>query len=145
MKRNRDESGGRKKKSKNNARKNKLKSKKKSNNRGKGNRKRQKKRQKKRLTKQSSCTSTEVSLTCMTNAMEGMKFEKNQITNYLKQAKRLENHGSISTNKLGKQDNFLDAKKHLLWAIGGNFSDPKCGPNSTAEKTALVSKLDQHL
>merc|ERR1712064_155580 len=70
--------------------------------------------------------------------MEGMKFEKNQITNYLKQAKRLENHGSISTNKLGKQDNFLDAKKHLLWAIGGNFSDPKCGPNSTAEKTAGV-------
>merc|ERR1712228_761359 len=85
-----------------------------------------------------SCSSNEASLTCMKNALEGMIFEKNQIANYLKQAKRLENHGSISTNKVGKKDNFLDANKHLLWVIGGNVSDPKCGPNSTAEKTAGV-------
>lgn len=96
-----------------------------------------KKRQKKnkKFTRQS-CSSNEVNLTCMKNAMEGMLFEKNQITNYLKQAKRLNNHESISTNKVGKKDNFDPARKLLLWALGGNLSDPKCGPNTTAEKTA---------
>jgi len=79
----------------------------------------------------------------MKNALEGMMFEKNQITNYLKQAKRLENHGSISTNKVGKKDNFEDARKHLLWAIGGNLSNPLCGPNNTEEKTAGIDYDDE--
>ena len=65
-----------------------------------------------------------------------MMFEKNQIANYLKQTRRLENHETISTNKAGKMDIFDDARKHLLWAIGGNLSNPKCGPNATSEKTA---------
>jgi len=85
-------------------------------------------------TRQSSCSDTEVSLTCMTNAMEGMLFEKDQITNYLKQAKRLENHEQISTNKKGKKEGFEAAEKHLLWAIGGDINNPKCGPNTTEEK-----------
>ena len=95
-----------------------------------------KKRQKKKTNSRQTCSSNEASLTCMKNALEGMMFEKNQIANYLKQAKRLENHGTISTNKMGKRENFDDARKHLLWAIGGNLSDPKCGPNTTSEKTA---------
>jgi len=70
----------------------------------------------------------------MTNAMEGMLFEKDQITNYLKQAKRLENHEQISTNKKGKKGGFEAAEKHLLWAIGGDINNPKCGPNTTEEK-----------
>ena len=89
----------------------------------------------KKITRES-CSSSEVSLVCMKNALEGMMFEKNQIANYLKQAKRLTNHGSISTNKVGKKDSFDGSRKHLLWAIGGNLSDPKCGPNTTAEKQA---------
>ena len=89
----------------------------------------------KKKTRQS-CSSNEANLTCMKNALEGMMFEKNQIANYLKQTRRLENHETISTNKAGKMDIFDDARKHLLWAIGGNLSNPKCGPNATSEKTA---------
>ena len=92
---------------------------------------------KKNITRKS-CSSSEVSLVCMKNALEGMMFEKNQIANYLKQTKRLTNHQSISTSKTGKKEIFDETRKHLLWAIGGNISDPKCGPNTTAEKTALV-------
>ena len=88
---------------------------------------------KKNITRKS-CSSSEVSLVCMKNALEGMMFEKNQIANYLKQAKRLENHGTISTNKVGKKGEFELAREHLLWAIGGDISDPKCGPNTTAEQ-----------
>ena len=89
----------------------------------------------KKKTRQS-CSSNEANLTCMKNALEGMMFEKNQIANYLKQARRLENHGTISTNKVGKMDDFDSARRHLLWAIGGNLSNPQCGPNTTSEKTA---------
>ena len=68
----------------------------------------------------------------MKAALEGMLFEKSQITNYLKQAKLLERHQSLSGNKAGKKDQFKDAEDHLLWAVGGNMSNPKCGPNDTS-------------
>ena len=58
---------------------------------------------------------------CLTSAMESLKYEKNQVTNYLKQSKRLDNHQNISANKLNKQDEFQSAAKHMLWAIGGNI------------------------
>merc|ERR1712227_1142450 len=87
----------------------------------------------KKKTKQSTCPSTrEVDITCMKAALEGMLFEKSQITNYLKQAKLLERHQSLSGNKAGKKDQFKDAEDHLLWAVGGNMSNPKCGPNDTS-------------
>ena len=94
------------------------------------------KRPKKKTNLRQTCSSNEANLTCMKNALEGMMFEKNQIANYLKQARRLENHGTISTNKVGKMDDFDSARRHLLWAIGGNLSNPQCGPNTTSEKTA---------
>merc|ERR1712025_849272 len=87
----------------------------------------------KKKNKQSTCPSTrEVDITCMKAALEGMLFEKSQITNYLKQAKLLERHQSLSGNKAGKKDQFKDAEDHLLWAVGGNMSNPKCGPNDTS-------------
>ena len=106
-------------------------------NRNKKKNKKKKKNLKKRKQKQSSCSSEEVSLTCMENALDCMLFEKNQVTNWLKQAKRLENHGTISTNKVGKKGNFEAARKHLEWAIGGNKSSPQCGPNTTSGRAAL--------
>ena len=95
-----------------------------------------KKRPKEKIYTRQSCSSNQANYTCMKNALDGMMFEKNQISNYLKQAKRLENHGSISTNKVGKKENFDDARRHLLWALGGNLSNPVCGPNGTSEKYA---------
>jgi len=74
----------------------------------------------------------------MQNALDCMLFEKNQITNWLKQAKRLENHETISTNKVGKKEGFEEARKHLEWAIGGDKNNPKCGPNTTAERLSAT-------
>merc|ERR1711874_244205 len=102
------------------------------------NRKKNNNKLKKRKQKQSSCSSNEVSRTCMQNALDCMLFEKNQITNWLKQAKRLENHETISTNKNGKKGEFEDARKHLEWAIGGDKSNPKCGPNTTAGRDSAT-------
>ena len=68
----------------------------------------------------------------MTAALEGMLFEQNQITNYLKQSKLLQRHQTLSGNKAGKKHQFREAGHYLLWAVGGNMSNPKCGPNDTS-------------
>ena len=100
------------------------------------NRKKGKKNLKKKRTRKQkqSCSSNEVSRTCMKNALDCMLFDKNQITNWLKQAKRLENHETISSNKFGKKEIFEEARKHLQWAIGGDKSKPTCGPNTTSQR-----------
>merc|ERR1712142_1120707 len=91
-----------------------------------------------RGTKQSSvsCPSTAVNTNCLENAMMSLAYEKNQVTNYIKQAKRLDNHQNISSNKLTKKNEFESAAKHMLWAIGGNLSDPKCGQDTNDTKRA---------
>merc|ERR1712106_1099193 len=55
-----------------------------------------------RKTKQTtvSCPTSAVSSKCLENAMFSLAYEKNQVTNYIKQAKRLDNHQNISSNKL---------------------------------------------
>merc|ERR1712227_867906 len=87
---------------------------------------------KKRKTKQNTCPTREVNYECMQAALDAMLFEQAQITNYLKQARLLERHQDLSGNKAGKKDQFKEAEDHLLWAVGGNMSSPKCGPNETS-------------
>jgi len=77
------------------------------------------------------CPADQADETCLLNAVESLVYEQKQLTNFLKQAKLLENHERVSGNKGAKSDVFHHAADHALWAIGGNVSDPKCGPNST--------------
>merc|ERR1711868_242432 len=118
--------------------KKKLKEKKKRNKKLKGKKNKLKKNKskknkgKKRKTKQNTCPTREVNYECMQAALDAMLFEQAQITNYLKQAKLLERHQDLSGNKAGKKDQFKEAEDHLLWAVGGNMSSPKCGPNDTS-------------
>jgi len=98
----------------------------------------------KRNSKQSSvsCPSSAVNSACLENAMLSLAYEKNQVTNYIKQAKRLDNHQNISSNKLTKKDEFESAAKHMLWAIGGNLSDPKCGQDTNDTKRRAQQTRD---
>ena len=93
-------------------------------------------------TKSSCPRNAPVSSKCLENAMISLKYEKNQVTNYLKQSKRLTNHQNISSNKLTKKDEFESAAKHMLWAIGGNLSDPKCGEETNDTKRKLQQNRD---
>merc|ERR1712228_516914 len=104
-------------------------------------RKSKKKNKNKNRQSSGSCTN-EVSTKCLENALISLAYEKNQVTNYIKQAKRLENHQKISTNKLNKNDEFQSAAKHMLWAIGGNLSDPKCGEKPMIQREPHDSKED---
>merc|ERR1711892_977670 len=98
----------------------------------------------KRKTKQTtvSCPTSAVTSKCLENAMFSLAYEKNQVTNYIKQAKRLDNHQNISSNKLTKSDEFKSAAKHMLWAIGGNLSDPKCGEDTNETQRLQIQKRD---
>ena len=107
-----------------------------------------KKRNKKKEARQNTCTSGNTRLanrTCMEAAILGMAYERDQISNYLKQSKLLDRHQTLSGNKAGKHDLFWDAQQHLLWAIGGNWSDPKCGPNDTSSGRYNSTKYAEEL
>ena len=103
-------------------------------NKQKSNRPKERKTRPKQAT--SSCRTTGRSVTelCLADAMLSLAYEANQVTNYIKQSKRLDNHHKISKNKLTKKDEFTNAAKHMLWAIGGNLSDPKCGETTSDTK-----------
>jgi hypothetical protein len=84
----------------------------------------------------SSCGTTGVNDTCLTNAVEALNFAKNQINNFFKQKKRMESHDKITGNKLGKQGNFNESAEHMMMAMGGNMSNPTCGEsNSTSSRS----------
>merc|ERR1712179_317092 len=97
-----------------------------------------------RKTKQSTvtCPNSAVNTKCLENALMSLAYEKNQVTNYIKQAKRLDNHQNISSNKLTKKNEFESAAKHMLWAIGGNLSDPKCGQDTNDTKRRMQQQRD---
>merc|ERR1712012_1103584 len=107
--------------------------------------KKKKKSGKKKKFRQSTCSSGTANRTCMEAAILGMQFERDQITNYLKQSKLLSRHQTLSGNKADKHDEFKEAKDHLLWAIGGNWSDPKCGPNDTSTSKYNSTKYAEEL
>ena len=123
------------KKSKNKKiKKKKNKNKKNKNKNNKNNKNKKNKKKNKNKIKQSveTCSADTANRTCMAAALESMLFEMAQITNYFKQSKTLERHQTVSGNKAGKKDIFKEAEDHLLWAIGGNFSNPKCGPDNSS-------------
>ena len=63
--------------------------------------------------------------------MKSLYFEIDQIRVYTKQARVLDRHHNASMKKWIKKDSFLIAEKKVLWAIGGDIDNPKCGPNDT--------------
>ena len=75
--------------------------------------------------------------------MKSLYFEIDQIRVYTKQARVLDRHHNTSMKKWIKKDSFLIAKKKVLWAIGGDIDNPKCGPNDTTgpDYNRLVATL----
>ena len=74
-------------------------------------------------------------------------FEKNQVTNYLKQCKQVIRHSAQTENKQGKKGEFEEAAFHMLMAVGGDISNPICGFNSTisVKRKRQQRDLDLHM
>jgi len=92
----------------------------------------------------SSCGATGVNDTCLTNVVNALSFEKNQIQNFFKQKARFENQGKTTKNKLGKKGEFEDAAKYMLQAIGGDINNVTCGENTTRSSRAAKSAGDTY-
>jgi len=93
-----------------------------------------------RSKRNTTCTTETVASTCLDNAMVALNYEKNQVSNYLKQAARLKGHKNIKEKKLFKQGEFMAAADHLIFAVGGNMSNPKCGDPDDNSTEALATK-----
>merc|ERR1711936_891190 len=93
-----------------------------------------------RSKRNSTCSTETVAATCLENAQIALNYEKNQVSNYLKQAARLKGHKNIKEKKLFKKGEFLHAAEHLIFAVGGNMSDPKCGDPNDNSTEALATK-----
>merc|ERR1719318_1661443 len=114
-------------------------------NRGKKNerKKTKKKSMEKKLQRNTITCSTEtVAENCLENAQIALNYEKNQVTNYLKQSARLKGHKNIKEKKLFKNGEFNHAADHLIFAVGGNMSDPKCGEPNDNSTEALETKQE---
>lgn len=94
----------------------------------------------------STCTTSESTVTdqCLSDAMISLIYEKKQVTNYLKQSSQLTTHQKVSSNKLNKSGDFLHAAEHMLWAIGGNLSNPLCGANQITTNSTMT-KINTNL
>jgi len=149
LKRNKKEGKGnheKQKGTKRGKRKKKKKGQKKKNNKDK--RKKRKKNKNKKLSagtdprskRNTTCSTETVAATCLENAQTALNYEKNQVSNYLKQAARLKGHKNIKEKKLFKKGEFMHAAEHLIFAVGGNMSDPKCGDPNDNSTEALATK-----
>jgi len=119
--------------------------KKKKNRKNRGNKNKRKKTKKKSMEKKlqrntTTCSTDTVAENCLENAQIALNYEKNQVTNYLKQSARLKGHKNIKEKKLFKNGEFNHAADHLIFAVGGNMSDPKCGDPNDNSTEALETK-----
>jgi len=128
-----------KKKRKNKKRKNKKRKNKKSKNKNKNTSSGDDLRSKRNTT----CSTEAVPENCLENAQTALNYEKNQVTNYLKQAARLKGHKNIKEKKLFKKGEFEHAAEHLIFAVGGNMSNPKCGDPNDNSTEALATKAKE--
>jgi len=123
------------------------------NKKGKRNKKKRKhrKNKKKKLSadddlrskRNTTCSIETVAASCLDNAMIALNYEKNQVTNYLKQAARLKGHKNIKEKKLFKKGEFMHAAEHLIFAVGGNMSNPQCGDPNDNSTEALATKAKE--
>merc|ERR1712226_1810992 len=96
-----------------------------------------------RSKRNTTCSTEAVPENCLENAQTALNYEKNQVTNYLKQAARLKGHKNIKEKKLFKKGEFEHAAEHLIFAVGGNMSNPKCGDPNDNSTEALATKAKE--
>jgi len=143
--RNLKKKGGKKvKKNKGRNRKNKNKNKKKSKNRAKTraqtkkNLKMVRRERKKAGSAKSNAT---VALTCLKTALQLLKFQKDNVNNFLARHVRQQRQNALSTKKKGKKGEYAEPAARLIQSGGGNKSNLTCGGSTTSEGAKQLLNL----
>jgi len=123
--------------------KNKNKNKKKSKNRAnKNNNKKRKLAKTLRRTKAVNTKSNAtVALTCLKTALQLLKFQKDNVNNFLARHVRQQRQNALSTKKKGKKGEYAEPAARLIQSGGGNKSNLTCGGSTTSEGAKQLLNL----
>jgi len=73
-----------------------------------------------------------VNLTCLTTAIQLLKFQKDNVNNFLARQTRQLKQNSLTKKKQGKKGEFAEPAARLIQAGGGNKSNLTCGGSTTS-------------
>merc|ERR1712106_758066 len=127
-KKGRNKKGGKKRRNKTNGKKGK---------KGKGKRKSSNPKGSPRQT--ATCNGTSLGSTCLTNVMSSLKYERDNIANFMNQKARAEDFKKLMGNKGGKNDSFSNSTTYLLTALGGNVSNLVCSSSNSSSAAAITT------
>jgi len=80
----------------------------------------------------SSNRASTVNLTCLTTAVRLLKFQKDNVNNFLARHTRQIKQNALTTKKQGKKGEFAEPAARLIQAGGGNKSNLTCGGSTTS-------------
>ena len=90
----------------------------------------------------SSCSTPD---SCILNAMNYLRMNKDKVTNYRRQVTRIMKQNATAGKKVGKKNVFKGGLTRLLEAGGGNASAMMCGSSSSNAGAADMKSLVDNL
>merc|ERR1719370_1997224 len=82
--------------------------------------------------KSTKASNATVNLTCLTTAIQLLKFQKDNVNNFLSRQTRQLKQNALTTKKQGKKGEFAEPAARLIQAGGGNKSNLTCGGSTTS-------------
>jgi len=133
---------GRKRNNRNRKKKNENKKNKNRPNKNAGNNKKRKLARALKRTKSGNAKSNAtVALTCLKTALQLLKFQKDNVNNFLARHVRQQRQNALSTKKKGKKGEYAEPAARLIQSGGGNKSNLTCGGSTTSEGAKQLLNL----
>merc|ERR1712013_593315 len=129
---------GRKRKNRN---KNKKKSKKRANKKARNNKKIKLAKAQRKTKTGSPKSNATVALTCLKTALQLLKFQKDNVNNFLARHVRQQRQNALSSKKKGKKGEYAEPAARLIQSGGGNKSNLTCGGSTTSEGAKQLLNL----
>merc|ERR1711892_1584787 len=85
------------------------------------------------------CNGTSLGSTCLTNVTSSLKYERDNIANFMNQKARAEDFKKLMGNKGSKNDSFSNSTTYLLSALGGNVSNLVCSSSNSSSAAAITT------
>merc|ERR1719336_193260 len=82
-----------------------------------------------------------VALTCLKTALQLLKFQKDNVNNFLARHVRQQRQNALSTKKKGKKGEYAEPAARLIQSGGGNKSNLTCGGSTTSEGAKQLLNL----
>jgi len=99
---------------------------------GRKRKQKQLKKLRQKTTGKTSDRASTVNLTCLTTAVQLLKFQKDNVNNFLARHTRQIKQNALTTKKQGKKGEFAEPAARLIQAGGGNKSNLTCGGSTTS-------------